>query len=108
MTKVAAPALALAVIDRASQVHGGGGMRDDFPLAAMYARTRAMRLFDGPDEVHRWQIARLELQRQLDGWPKNRPVGCRRRRRVPSILRDALSPHPAEAPQGRLERRGAG
>ena len=47
-------------------------MSDDFPLAAMYARTRAMRLFDGPDEVHRRQIARLELRRQVDGWPRNR------------------------------------
>lgn len=72
MIKVAAPNMALGVIDRAIQLHGGGGMSDDFPLAAMYARTRAMRLFDGPDEVHRRQIARLELRRQVDGWPRNR------------------------------------
>ncbi|HCP00699.1 MAG TPA: acyl-CoA dehydrogenase [Rhodospirillaceae bacterium] len=72
MIKVAAPNMALGVIDRALQLHGGGGMSDDFPLAAMYARTRAMRLFDGPDEVHRRQIARLELRRQLEGWPRNR------------------------------------
>ncbi|MBO22915.1 MAG: acyl-CoA dehydrogenase [Rhodospirillaceae bacterium] len=70
MIKVAAPNMALGVIDRAMQLHGGGGMSDDFPLAAMYARTRAMRLFDGPDEVHRRQIARLELRRQVDGWPR--------------------------------------
>ncbi len=75
MIKVAAPNMALGVIDRALQLHGGGGMADDFPLAAMYARTRAMRLFDGPDEVHRRQIARLELRRQLDDWPRNRGVG---------------------------------
>lgn len=74
MIKVAAPNMALGVIDRALQLHGGGGMSDDFPLAAMYARTRAMRLFDGPDEVHRRQIARLELRRQLDDWPRNRGV----------------------------------
>jgi acyl-CoA dehydrogenase len=72
MIKVAAPNMALGVIDRALQLHGGGGMSDDFPLASMYARTRAMRLFDGPDEVHRRQIARLELRRQVDDWPRNR------------------------------------
>ncbi|MBM3559937.1 MAG: acyl-CoA dehydrogenase [Alphaproteobacteria bacterium] len=72
MIKVAAPAMALAVIDRAMQVHGGAGMTDDFPLAYMAAHTRAMRIFDGPDEVHRAQIARLELKRQLSEWPKNR------------------------------------
>ncbi|MGB0571457.1 MAG: acyl-CoA dehydrogenase family protein [Alphaproteobacteria bacterium] len=76
MIKVAAPNMALDVIDRALQLHGGGGMSDDFPLAAMYARTRAMRLFDGPDEVHRRQIARLELRRQVEGWPRNRPVSA--------------------------------
>ncbi|MSO80340.1 MAG: acyl-CoA dehydrogenase [Alphaproteobacteria bacterium] len=72
MIKVAAPAMALAVIDRAMQVHGGAGMTDDFPLAYMAAHTRAMRIFDGPDEVHRAQIARMELKRQLGEWPKNR------------------------------------
>ena len=69
MIKVAAPKMALDVIDRALQIHGGGGMSDDFPIAYMAAHTRAMRLFDGPDEVHRQQIARLELKRQI-GWPK--------------------------------------
>ena len=69
MIKVAAPNMALAVLDRALQLHGGGGMSDDFPIAYMVAHTRAMRLFDGPDEVHRQQIARLELKRQI-GWPK--------------------------------------
>jgi acyl-CoA dehydrogenase len=69
MIKVAAPKMALDVIDRALQMHGGGGMSDDFPIAYMAAHTRAMRLFDGPDEVHRQQIARLELKRQI-GWPK--------------------------------------
>jgi len=74
MIKVAAPNMALGVIDRALQLHGGGGMSDDFPLAGMYARTRAMRLFDGPDEVHRRQIARMELRRQVEDWPRNRGV----------------------------------
>jgi acyl-CoA dehydrogenase len=61
MAKVACPRAATNVIDRAIQVHGGAGMSDDFPLAAMYAWHRAMRLFDGPDEVHLRSIARAEL-----------------------------------------------
>ena len=63
MIKVAAPAMALQVIDWAIQAHGGGGVADDFPLARMYAHTRTLRLADGPDEVHRNQIGRLELAR---------------------------------------------
>ena len=74
MIKVAAPKMALEVIDRALQIHGGGGMTNDFPIAYMLAHTRAMRLFDGPDEVHRQQIARLELRRQLGGYPKQRSL----------------------------------
>ena len=74
MIKVSAPKMALEVIDRALQIHGGGGMTDDFPIAYMLAHTRAMRLFDGPDEVHRQQIARLELRRQLGGYPKQRSL----------------------------------
>jgi acyl-CoA dehydrogenase len=61
--KVAAPAVALKVIDRAIQVHGGGGVSDDFPLAYMYAHLRTLRLADGPDEVHKLSIARRELRR---------------------------------------------
>ena len=60
--KVAAPNVALKVIDRAIQVHGGGGVSDDFPLAAMYAHMRTLRLADGPDEVHKMTIARRELR----------------------------------------------
>jgi acyl-CoA dehydrogenase len=59
--KVAAPAIALKVIDRAIQVHGGGGVSDDFPLAWAYAHLRTLRLADGPDEVHKLSIARREL-----------------------------------------------
>ncbi len=59
--KVAAPSIALKVIDRAIQVHGGGGVSDDFPLAWMYAHLRTLRLADGPDEVHKRSIARHEL-----------------------------------------------
>jgi len=61
--KVAAPNIALKVIDRAIQVHGGGGVSDDFPLASMYAHMRTLRLADGPDEVHKMTIARRELRR---------------------------------------------
>src|SRR6202011_2997020 len=60
--KVAAPKVALKVIDRAIQVHGGGGVSDDFPLASMYAHLRTLRLADGPDEVHKRTIARQELR----------------------------------------------
>ncbi len=62
--KVAAPNVALKIIDRAIQVHGGGGVSDDFPLAFMYAHMRTLRLADGPDEVHKLSIARRELRHQ--------------------------------------------
>ncbi len=59
--KVVAPNMACNVIDRAIQMHGGGGVSQDFPLAQMYSFMRCLRLADGPDEVHRRSIARLEL-----------------------------------------------
>jgi len=62
MIKVSAPNMALQVIDWAMQVHGGGGVSQDFGLASAYAQARTLRFADGPDEVHRNQIARLELQ----------------------------------------------
>lgn len=65
MIKVAAPNMACQVIDWAIQAHGGAGVCDDFPLAYAYANARTLRLADGPDEVHRNQIARLELRSQL-------------------------------------------
>ncbi len=61
--KVAAPEVALKVIDRAIQVHGGAGVSNDFPLATMYAHLRTLRLADGPDEVHKRTIARQELRK---------------------------------------------
>jgi len=63
MIKVIAPSMALRVIDRAVQVHGGAGVSDDFGLAAAWAGARTLRLADGPDEVHRVSIAKLELAR---------------------------------------------
>ncbi len=59
--KVAAPNVALKVLDRAIQVHGGGGVSEDFTLASAYAHLRTLRLADGPDEVHKLSIARREL-----------------------------------------------
>jgi acyl-CoA dehydrogenase len=64
MAKVAVPRAALQVIDDAIQVHGGAGVSDDVPLAAMWGWHRAMRLFDGPDEVHLRSVARQELKRE--------------------------------------------
>jgi acyl-CoA dehydrogenase len=63
MIKVAAPNMALTVIDWAIQAHGAAGVSEDFALARMYARARTLRLADGPDEVHRNQIGALELAR---------------------------------------------
>jgi acyl-CoA dehydrogenase len=63
--KVAAPQIACDIVDKAIQIHGGGGVCQDTPLAAMYAQLRTMRLADGPDEVHRATIARQELRRYL-------------------------------------------
>ncbi|QWC85456.1 acyl-CoA dehydrogenase family protein [Nocardioidaceae bacterium] len=68
--KVAAPQIALKIIDRAIQVHGGGGVSDDFPLASFYAHLRTLRLADGPDEVHKRTIARGELRRIDPQWKK--------------------------------------
>jgi len=63
MAKVSVPRVALEVIDRAIQVHGGMGVSDDVPLTAMYGWHRAMRIFDGPDEVHLRTIAKMELKK---------------------------------------------
>jgi acyl-CoA dehydrogenase len=65
MIKVAAPNMACQVIDWAMQVHGGAGVSEDTPLAHMYASARTIRFADGPDEVHRNQIGKLELEQYL-------------------------------------------
>jgi acyl-CoA dehydrogenase len=62
--KVIAPIVAQKAADAAMQIHGGAGVSDDFPLTALYAYARVLRLADGPDEVHRGVIARLELKAQ--------------------------------------------
>jgi acyl-CoA dehydrogenase len=64
MIKVVAPSMALRVLDRAIQVHGGGGVCQDFTLARTWANLRTLRMADGPDEVHRSSLAKLELGRQ--------------------------------------------
>jgi acyl-CoA dehydrogenase len=61
MIKVAAPAMACQVIDWAIQAHGGAGVCDDHGLARAYAHARTLRLADGPDEVHRNQVGKIEL-----------------------------------------------
>ena len=63
MIKVVVPRAALRVIDRAIQAHGAAGVSEDFPLASAWAHTRTIRLADGPDEVHRDAIAKLELRK---------------------------------------------
>lgn len=66
MIKVQAPTMALGILDDAIQAHGGGGVSDDFELAAHYASVRTLRLADGPDEVHSRAIARSEFARHAD------------------------------------------
>ncbi len=68
--KVAAPEVALKVIDRAIQVHGGGGVSEDFPLASMWAHLRTLRIADGPDEVHKRTIAFRELRQWVPDFGK--------------------------------------
>jgi len=69
MIKIAAPTMACKVVDWAIQAFGGAGMNNDFGLAAMYATARLLRLADGPDEVHRNQLGKLELRRHADKGP---------------------------------------
>lgn len=66
MIKVAAPRMALKIIDDSIQAHGGGGVTSDFGLAQSYAGIRTLRLADGPDEVHLRAIARNELKKYRD------------------------------------------
>jgi len=61
--KVAVPNIALEIIDQAIQIHGGAGVSDDVPLAQLYTTIRTLRIADGPDEVHRALIAKLELKK---------------------------------------------
>ncbi len=71
MIKVIAPNMACQILDWAIQAHGGGGVSDDFPLAYSYANQRTLRLADGPDEVHRNAIAKLELARHIATSPQD-------------------------------------
>jgi acyl-CoA dehydrogenase len=74
MIKVAAPRIALKVIDDAIQAHGGGGVCQDYGLAKMYAGIRTLRLADGPDEVHCRTIAQLELGKHAGKDARERAV----------------------------------
>ncbi len=71
--KVVAPNVACRIIDQAMQMHGGAGLSDDLPLSAMYAGARVLRLADGPDEVHKGLVARLELSRYKSLMPPRKP-----------------------------------
>ena len=73
--KVAAPRVAQDVVDMAIQLHGGAGLSQDFPLAASWASARSLRLADGPDEVHRGVIARLELEPYMNRSPDTSTTG---------------------------------
>ena len=74
--KAAVPRMAAQVIDMSMQLHGGGGMSEDFPLAGAYATARALRLADGPDEVHLGVVARAMLAPYRDA-AAARPTGLR-------------------------------
>ena len=69
MIKIVAPEVFTAVVNRAMQVFGGAGVSDDFPLASMWAHGRTLHIVDGPDEVHREQIGKLELGRYRPATP---------------------------------------
>ena len=66
MIKVAAPEMLCQVLDWSIQAHGAAGLSGDFPLADAYAYARSVRIADGPDEVHRYQIAKWELAKYRD------------------------------------------
>ena len=83
MIKVVVPRMALRVLDRAIQAHGAAGVCDDFPMAMMWAHSRTIRLADGPDEVHREAIAKLELKKG-----QTTATGEASRRRIPSSAPD--------------------
>ena len=75
MIKVVVPNMALEVLDRAIQIHGGGGVSQDFGLAYAWAMSRTLRLADGPDEVHARAVARLELKKNpRTGWRTGRAL----------------------------------
>jgi len=73
--KVAAPNMALKIIDRAIQVHGAAGVTQFFPLAHMWAHQRTLRLADGPDEVHKMTIARREIMKHDPDFRMNPALG---------------------------------
>ena len=76
MIKVAAPTMACQVIDWAIQAHGAAGLSDDFTLAYHYSHVRTLRFADGPDEVHRNAIAKLELRKYKEIGPRTIAAGA--------------------------------
>ncbi|WGY00452.1 acyl-CoA dehydrogenase family protein [Nocardioides sp. QY071] len=100
MIKVAAPAIAQQVVDWAIQAFGGAGLTNDFLLSTMYANARSMRLLDGPDEVHRNQIGRIELQRQRTRSNEEASAQVLCRDEVLVMAEGGVWPRPAEWPRG--------
>jgi acyl-CoA dehydrogenase len=98
MIKVAAPALAQQVVDWAIQAFGGSGLTNDFLLSQMFANARSMRLLDGPDEVHRNQIGRLELQRQRARSNAEASADVLSRNEAITMSQASLWPRPAAWP----------
>ncbi len=78
MIKVVVPRMALRILDRAIQAHGAAGVCDDFPMASARAHARTIRLADGPDEVSREAIAKLELSKGRKGRNARLPAEARR------------------------------
>lgn len=98
MIKVAAPAVAQQVVDWAIQAFGGAGTTNDFLLSPMYANARAMRLLDGPDEVHRNQIGRIELDRQRANFGVHASADALDRDEAIAMSENGQWPRPAEWP----------
>lgn len=103
MIKVAAPALANQVVDWAIQAFGGAGLTNDFLLSQMFANARSMRLLDGPDEVHRNQIGRLELQKQRARSNAEAAADVLSRDEVIATSPVGLWPRPADWPPVRAD-----
>jgi acyl-CoA dehydrogenase len=77
MIKVVVPRMTLRVLDRAIQAHGAAGVSNDFPLASAWAHARTIRLADGPDEVHREAIAKLELSKETQAGSREARVSAK-------------------------------
>ena len=103
MIKIAAPAMAQQIVDWCMQMFGGGGTGEDHFLAQAFANTRILRIVDGPDEVHRNQLARLEIRRHQATDPAVTGGGAEvlSRDEAEAIAREGPWPSPEQQPAGR-------